>query len=482
MEKVVVLGLATGRKKVSASLAPLVGTYAELLVNQGRLATAMEYLALIPPDESDVRLKVLRDRIYRSGQIAPESVEAPEFPFEGEGVSAPSVAAPTDPQATAGTQAYYAPQPAQPQQSQAYQGAAYQQQTAPLNPYAPTANPYAPAPVAPTQQSWQQYNVQSAPPAAPPSMPPFNPAAHVEQRTQPGFQPMQQPAPFVPKYTPPPPNMPPPFVPQQPEAPLAAPPQRPPPSFQPKPFEAPNLPNPAAAQGGQPAYGHQPPQPFMQPGVQQPAQSFRPPQQFMQPTASVVGPPPAPVWTPGGASSFALPPAVAPAPPLPPINTQTAPPSPFIPANPAQPPAPFNQPPSPVVAAQPPPQAPPPVPAGPPPTVHTADVSKVKPELKPVVAVITKLFDEVAGAMPPSRKKETEDSSKKLGLLFVKLNAGDVSAALTEKLQRIAQAIAAGDVATAKHVQVEMTTTHWDEGSQWMPVLKRLINARSTMR
>ncbi|GAQ77853.1 protein transport protein SEC31, partial [Klebsormidium nitens] len=129
-----------------------------------------------------------------------------------------------------------------------------------------------------------------------------------------------------------------------------------------------------------------------------------------------------------------------------------------------------------------PPRRPPRSPAGPPPTVHTADVSKVKAELKPVVAVITKLFDEVAGAMPPSRKKETEDSSKKLGLLFVKLNTGDVSAALTEKLQRVAQAIAAGDIPTAKHVQVEMTTTHWDEGSQWMPVLKRLIHARSTMR
>lgn len=475
MEKVVVLGLATGRKKVSSSLAPLVGTYAELLVNQGRLATAMEYLALIPPEESDVRLKVLRDRIYRSGQIALDSVEAPEFPFEGESVSAPETAA--TPQATPVNQGYYG-QPAQPQQpSQAYGGAAYGAQSAPLNPYAPTTNPYAPAPAAaPTPPSWQPYppsNVQSAPPLATPG---FTPVTQVEQRVQPGFQ-QQQNAPFVPKFNPAPTNFPPPFVPQQPEAPLSQPPRQAT-GFQPKAFEAPIPPIPATAAGG---YGQQ----FTQPGVPQPRQQFgapKPPQQFMQPAPPSAGPPPA--WGAGSAGSFAPPPAVGPPPTLPPINTstQSAPPPQFIPAAPTHPPAQFAQPVSPAVASQPAPVAPPPAPAGPPPTVHTADVSKVKPELKPVVAAITKLFDEVAGAMPPNRKKETEDSSKKLGALFVKLNSGDVSASLTEKLQRVTQAIMAGDYAGAKHVQVEMTTTNWDEGSHWMPTLKRLITARGAMR
>lgn len=49
--------------------------------------------------------------------------------------------------------------------------------------------------------------------------------------------------------------------------------------------------------------------------------------------------------------------------------------------------------------------------------------------------VLPKLFDEVAGAMPSNRKNETEDSSKKPGALFVKLNPRDVSASLNEKLK-----------------------------------------------
>jgi hypothetical protein len=68
MEKSVVLGLATGTKQVSTSLARLVCYYAELLASQGLLSTALEYIKLVPSDDSSPELAALRDRISHSEQ------------------------------------------------------------------------------------------------------------------------------------------------------------------------------------------------------------------------------------------------------------------------------------------------------------------------------------------------------------------------------------------------------------------------------
>jgi hypothetical protein len=67
MEKVVVLSLATGQKRLSASLARVVQHYADLLVSQGLLATAQEYLSLMPDDATSPDLSVLKDRIHGTG-------------------------------------------------------------------------------------------------------------------------------------------------------------------------------------------------------------------------------------------------------------------------------------------------------------------------------------------------------------------------------------------------------------------------------
>lgn len=68
MEKSVVLGLASGTKQVSASMARLVCYYAELLASQGLLTTALEYLNLSSSDDAPEELKALRDRITQSIQ------------------------------------------------------------------------------------------------------------------------------------------------------------------------------------------------------------------------------------------------------------------------------------------------------------------------------------------------------------------------------------------------------------------------------
>ncbi|RWW34756.1 hypothetical protein BHE74_00010531 [Ensete ventricosum] len=68
MEKTIVLTLATGHKRFSASLSKLVENYAELLANQGLLTTAMEYLKLLGSEESSHELAILRDRISLSAE------------------------------------------------------------------------------------------------------------------------------------------------------------------------------------------------------------------------------------------------------------------------------------------------------------------------------------------------------------------------------------------------------------------------------
>lgn len=72
MEKTIVLALATGQKRFSASLCKLVEKYAEILASQGLLSTAMEYLKLMGSEELSPELAVLRDRIALS--IEPGSI------------------------------------------------------------------------------------------------------------------------------------------------------------------------------------------------------------------------------------------------------------------------------------------------------------------------------------------------------------------------------------------------------------------------
>lgn len=58
-----VLALATGQKRFSASLCKLVEKYAEILASQGHLTTAMEYLKLMGTEDISPELVILRDRI-----------------------------------------------------------------------------------------------------------------------------------------------------------------------------------------------------------------------------------------------------------------------------------------------------------------------------------------------------------------------------------------------------------------------------------
>ena len=80
-------------------------------------------------------------------------------------------------------------------------------------------------------------------------------------------------------------------------------------------------------------------------------------------------------------------------------------------------------------------------------------------ELRPVIATLTRLFDETSKALGGSqatqaKKREIEDNSRKIGALFVKLNSGDISPNVSSKLIQLCSALDSSDFATAMHLQV----------------------------
>ena len=138
-----------------------------------------------------------------------------------------------------------------------------------------------------------------------------------------------------------------------------------------------------------------------------------------------------------------------------------------------------------VQPASPPMQQATPAPAAPPPTVQTADTSNVPGTVqhhlsvlflslkvkwspvvnsdpahqKPVVATLTRLFNETSEALGgaranPPKKREIEDNSKKLGALFVKLNSGEMAKSAADKLGQLCQALDNHDFSTALQIQV----------------------------
>ncbi|KAL2461198.1 Protein transport protein SEC31B [Abeliophyllum distichum] len=126
-------------------------------------------------------------------------------------------------------------------------------------------------------------------------------------------------------------------------------------------------------------------------------------------------------------------------------------------------------------------------PAAPPPTVQTVDTSNVPAQLKPVIATLTRLFNETSAALGgplanSAKKREIEDNSKKLGSLFAKLNCGDISKNAAEKLVQLCQALDNGDFSTALQIQVHLTTSDWDECNFWLATLKRMIKTSQNLR
>ncbi|XP_076941595.1 protein transport protein SEC31 homolog B-like isoform X2 [Bidens hawaiensis] len=371
MEKTMVLALATGQNKFSASLCKLVEKYAEILASQGRLSTAMEYLKLIGTDGLSLELSILKDRIALS----------------------------SEPEKTATVSADYG-------YSQTHTDV-YQHMNSVVEPH----------------QNYYQENYQQQ------SVPSYNNHHQQPQRSM-----------FVPSPAVPGPtlgfNQPPvttqtatrPFVPVTPPA-LRNVDQYQQVNTLGSHLNSTQLNGNSNYQGGPPG-----------PGLM----------------ANVTGP--------------KLPANVAPASPVRgfmPVNSNNAVMRGTASGGQIQQPNPVTE--------------------SPPPTVQTADVSNVPAQQKPVIGTLTRLFNETSEALGgsravPAKKREIDDNSKKIGALFAKLNNNDISINASEKLIQLCQALDQGDFPAALKIQVDLTTSDWDECSFWLATLKRMIKIRQNAR
>ena len=177
------------------------------------------------------------------------------------------------------------------------------------------------------------------------------------------------------------------------------------------------------------------------------------------------------------------PPAGAPPPPVAPPRFQPSVVAASPPPHPAQPRA--FQAAAPEPAPAPPPPPPPPAAHVPPASVSVESVgtSEVSPEARPVVQSLSALYAACVAAAAGSagKKRELDDSSRRLGALFWRLNRRDVSPSVTAKLLQLCAALDRGDYPAAAQLQVQLTSSDWDECSTWLPALKRLVKTRAAL-
>ncbi|GJY17220.1 transport protein Sec31 homolog B-like protein isoform X1 [Tanacetum coccineum] len=428
MEKTVVFALATGQKRFSASLCKLVEKYAEILASQGLLTTAMEYLKLMGNEDLSPELVILRDRIALSSEPEKATTGSMDYGYSQMPVG---VAHGANQQNSV----------VEPSRSGYQDDAAFRRQNYPQTHNYPQTQNYPQTPNYPQTQNfpqtpspsvntpYQQQQPTTYIPASPAQIQQQQPTtfipaspAQVPPVSAAGFtsQPQTQPAPRV-------------FVPSTPPV-----------------IRNADLYQQAPSLGSQlyPVNANA---------------SF----QVGPPVSGSLGPVPSPmVPTPRPKMSQDVGPTPQMRGFMPTSNTglqrttsgQAQPPSP----TPAAPPAPA-------------------------PTVQTADVSNVPAHQRPVIITLTRLFTETSEALGgshavPAKKREIDDNSKKLGMLFTKLNSSDISKNASEKLVQLCQALDHGDFPTALKIQTALTTSDWDECSFWLATLKRMIKIRQTAR
>ncbi len=531
VEKAVMMTRAAGQSEATQGFTSLITNYAEMLSSQGDLDSALDYLGMVPGTPGE-EVNVLRNRIIRSSISNKATTSAPVVASPvSASVVQPSYGAPST------MSAYQAsPPPAQPSSygSQAAYGVPPSMTSAystPAPPPPPTT--FTPAAMAPPPVSQVPQRAPQQPAPMIPTMPPID--------MQGGYFSGSSPTPAMPPGTaaprPPPqqaaPTGPPPRQTAYDSAPvesayatpsgygggMSQPAQ---PSVPPSMTAAYNVAAQVAAGNmGAPAappigggYGappapmapqhHQAPPPM--PGMmvptpmmpQQQQQMGGPPQQ--QPSRA----PPPPPSSVAPAASFN--PAPATPPPIIPqrveqpaygANAPTPPPSAQAYGAPQHqqqsfqpgPPQPSTFAPAPPPMQQQPAAAPPPPPAAPakpqPPancSVETVDTSKISPDLAPVAQSLRSLYDACAAAAAahPAKRKEMDDSSRRLGVLLWKLNAAEVSPSVVAKLKSLAEALDTANFTAAHGVQMALTTGDWDECSAWLTALKRLTKFRST--
>ncbi|ORX82954.1 WD40 repeat-like protein [Basidiobolus meristosporus CBS 931.73] len=461
--------------------------YAEILITQGQLATAVKYLSYVPSEVQEGEMNeaekcsIIKDRIYNSG-IGADILSPPVFPFEFVPVGLegqppqsqpePSVYQESSQQGAAIPNNSY-PTASQPQQyynqydtQTGYQQEAQASSYPAVNTY-PTQvqqNYYTPSGASPyggyQQPSVPEYNVPntfgntnyaaqtpSAPPVAPPSQlrntpawndPPMASVAAAKQRA---------PTPKVAPITSPFPNAV--STPSSPNAGYAAPPMG-------KPMPPP--PRPGSGLGANSQAGS--PNANAIPKVPQPNT------QFIPNSYSGVTPnntTPMPNYGAGYAASNS------------PVNQYQQGiqrgPSPMIPQPPNTLPSTTSQ-----LAGKPVSKPSSPAPKEPAaPKYPPGDRSHIPSAHIPIYQKLSGEFQRVRQGALPNQRRMLDDVEKRLNLLFDALNLETLPQDITDRMLTLTQALEKHDFHTAQQIHLDLVTTKFAIVGQWMVGVKRLI-------
>jgi protein transport protein SEC31 len=104
-------------------------------------------------------------------------------------------------------------------------------------------------------------------------------------------------------------------------------------------------------------------------------------------------------------------------------------------------------------------------------------VSSVPPALAGAVRALAALHERAAAAAAgaPGKKRETDDNARRLGALFWRLNAGQVTPGVASALASLGAALDAGDGGRAAALAAALAESDWDECGAWLTALKRLV-------
>ena len=422
LEKAVVLGLGVDGSGASSALGDLLARQAEELASSGRLEAAYNLLLLVPSESSE-KANDLRDRLYQGGATEQAQISNAQGTDQGWASSGLSY---NPEQLDSQSQQMYGAMTAQ-QVSNQYATAPPQQKQSPTaTPYSMSSGGY-PYESYRSDHTFVQQQPQVFTPAQPQQSAPPTGFASTFSQPPTTFQPQASPAkPLAPSYLGTSGGISNATSPRVPGSPHSVQSAQPPQVYQHGMTSQP--PSSSAGYGaGMSATG----------GINDYAPSSVPAHVFKPPTMGQAGP--------QQAASMGMEQV-----------SQTV-------VQPSAPPAPV-------------------IPSGPPPdtTLMNVGTEKIPAHLSGVVQSLKSLYqgaEAVVGGQP-ARRRELEDASKKLGLLIWKMNEGQVSSSVSEKLQQLCRALDAHDFARAAHIQVMLTTSDWDECSSWLTALKRLIKLR----
>ncbi|KAJ3169039.1 protein transport protein S31 [Irineochytrium annulatum] len=118
-------------------------------------------------------------------------------------------------------------------------------------------------------------------------------------------------------------------------------------------------------------------------------------------------------------------------------------------------------------------------PQPPPPSRHPfGDRSHIPPQHQPLVSGLDALMTATKAVVTnPQKKRELDDTEKKISILVDQLNNGEVQEDVILKLSELIKATQSRDYGTAQRIQVDLMTTRYNVTSAWIVGVKRAITA-----